>query len=107
MHGTDAAAEPDMALRAHKAVPGDRPHAVILLDALTPEALGMLLALYEHKIHAQGRIWGVDSFDQWGVELGKQIAKRVQPALEGGETAGLDPATTALVREIRARSAGD
>ncbi|HET9482726.1 MAG TPA: glucose-6-phosphate isomerase [Xanthomonadales bacterium] len=105
LHGTDAASEADPALRAQKATPGDRPHSVILLDELTPEALGMLLALYEHKVHAQGRIWGLNSFDQWGVELGKGIAKRLQPALEGGAMPdGVDAATASLIREIRARS---
>ena len=103
--GSRAEAEGDPALRAQKASPGDRPHSVILLDELTPESLGMLLALYEHKVHAQGRIWGVDSFDQWGVELGKTIAKGIEPALAGAPLPeGTDAATAALVREIVDRS---
>lgn len=86
-----------------RSCPGDRPHTVLLLDQLTPEALGMLLALYEHKVHAQGRIWGINSFDQWGVELGKRIAATVLPALETGEIpANMDPSTAALIQEIRA-----
>ncbi len=103
--GTDAPDERDAGLRAQRTLPGDRPHDVILLDALNPETFGMLLALYEHKVHAQGRLWGVNSFDQWGVELGKTIAKRVQPALESGTIPdALDPATASLIGEIRARS---
>ena len=105
LEGTRAEGEADASLRAQKTLPGDRPHSVLLLDELTPESLGMLLALYEHKVHAQGRIWGVDSFDQWGVELGKTIAKRIEPAVAGGELPeGTDPATAALVREIRDRT---
>ncbi|HVF34432.1 MAG TPA: glucose-6-phosphate isomerase [Candidatus Saccharimonadia bacterium] len=105
MLGTRAEDEPDAGLRAQKSSPGDRPHNIVLLDELSPESLGMLLALYEHKVHAQGRIWGVNSFDQWGVELGKKIAQRLQPAIEGGALpAGIDAATAALVREIRSRT---
>ncbi len=86
-----------------KRCPGDRPSTVLLLDRLTPEALGQLLALYEHKVHAEGVLLGINSFDQWGVELGKQIAKGVLPALEGGTLPeGTDASTVALVAEITA-----
>ncbi len=64
--------------------------------------LGQLIALYEHKVFVQGAIWNIDSFDQWGVELGKVLAKRVEPALtEGADVPGLDPSTTALVAKYR------
>ena len=65
--------------------------------------LGQLIALYEHKVFVQGAIWNIDSFDQWGVELGKVLAKRVEPALtEGVEVPGLDPSTRSLVATYRA-----
>ena len=73
------------------------------IAALAAVLLGMLLAAYEHKVHAQGAIWGVDSFDQWGVELGKAIARELLPAIEGGEAPrDVDASTSALLREIRA-----
>ena len=100
LQGTGPDAPPERACR------GGRPHTVLLLDELNPATLGMLLALYEHKVHAQGRLWGVDSFDQWGVELGKRIVADVLPALLGGALpADMDAATAELVREIRARTA--
>ncbi|MFB7658067.1 MULTISPECIES: glucose-6-phosphate isomerase [unclassified Streptomyces] len=91
----------------HKTFRGDRPTTTILARELTPSVLGQLIALYEHKVFVQGAVWGVDSFDQWGVELGKVLAKRVEPALtEGAEVPGLDASTKALVaayRELRGR----
>jgi glucose-6-phosphate isomerase len=91
----------------HKTFRGDHPTTTILASELTPSVLGQLIALYEHKVFVQGAIWNIDSFDQWGVELGKVLAKRVEPALtEGAEVPGLDPSTTALVakyRELRGR----
>ncbi|MEH0548244.1 glucose-6-phosphate isomerase [Streptomyces sp. B21-105] len=92
-------------LVAHKTFQGDHPTTTILATALTPSVLGQLIALYEHKVFVQGAVWNIDSFDQWGVELGKVLAKRVEPALtEGADVPGLDPSTTALVaayRELR------
>ncbi|WP_318204147.1 glucose-6-phosphate isomerase [Streptomyces sp. SCL15-4] len=92
----------------HKTFPGDRPTTTILARELTPSVLGQLIALYEHKVFVQGAVWNIDSFDQWGVELGKVLAKRVEPALtEGAEVPGLDASTKALVaryRELRGRS---
>ena len=84
-----------------KRYPGNRPSSVILLDELTPRALGMLLALYEHSVFVQSKIWGINAFDQWGVELGKQIATSLMPYVEGREKAddALDPVT----RELLAR----
>ena len=97
-HGTPAGTA------AERACPGDRPASMLLLDELGPESLGMLLAAYEHKVHAQGVLWGVNSFDQWGVELGKQIASGILPALDGGALPpDADAATRAAVAEIRKR----
>src|SRR4030095_8783574 len=87
-------------LAPQRTFPGDRPSAFILLDRLNPEALGALLALYEHKTFVEGVIWGINSFDQWGVELGKTLATRVLAELEGGPAGGRDasPAWPALRR---------
>ncbi|MFF4584667.1 glucose-6-phosphate isomerase [Streptomyces sp. NPDC001388] len=95
-------------LVAHKTFRGNHPTTTILARELTPSVLGQLVALYEHKVFVQGAVWNIDSFDQWGVELGKVLAKRVEPALtEGAEVPGLDASTRALVaryRELRGRS---
>ncbi|MBB5102081.1 glucose-6-phosphate isomerase [Streptomyces spectabilis] len=88
---------------AHRTFRGNHPTTTILARALTPSVLGQLIALYEHKVFVQGAIWNIDSFDQWGVELGKVLAKRVEPALtEGADVPGLDPSTKALVATYRA-----
>ncbi|MGW3246463.1 glucose-6-phosphate isomerase [Streptomyces sp. NPDC001070] len=91
----------------HRTFRGNRPTTTILAKELTPSVLGQLVALYEHKVFVQGAIWDIDSFDQWGVELGKVLAKRVEPALtEGAEVPGLDASTQALVagyRSLRGR----
>ncbi|MFI9231926.1 glucose-6-phosphate isomerase [Streptomyces rimosus] len=91
----------------HKTFQGNRPTTTILAKELTPSVLGQLIALYEHKVFVQGAVWNIDSFDQWGVELGKVLAKRVEPALtEGADVEGLDASTRALVatyREMRGR----
>jgi glucose-6-phosphate isomerase len=73
------------ALVPHKTFPGNRPSNMLMVERLTPRALGRLIALYEHKIFVQGVIWNIYSFDQWGVELGKQLAKVVLPELSGAE----------------------
>ena len=86
----------------HKTFPGNRPSTTILLDCLDPYHLGMLLALYEHKIFVQGVIWNVNSFDQFGVELGKELATPLVGALAGGTAPrGLDPSTKALLTRVR------
>jgi len=83
---------------AHAASPGNRPSSTLLIERLTPEALGQLLALYEHKVFVQGVIWNINSFDQWGVELGKSIAR----SLAGGAAPeGLDASTAALLERAR------
>ncbi|WP_370416686.1 glucose-6-phosphate isomerase [Streptomyces fradiae] len=87
----------------HKTFKGDHPTTTILADALTPSVLGQLVALYEHKVFVQGAVWNIDSFDQWGVELGKVLAKKIEPVLTqgtGGE--GLDSSTAGLVAAYRA-----
>ncbi|KQX53756.1 MULTISPECIES: glucose-6-phosphate isomerase [unclassified Streptomyces] len=86
----------------HKTFQGNHPTTTILADALTPSVLGQLIALYEHKVFVQGAIWNIDSFDQWGVELGKVLAKRIEPVLTGGEGGErLDSSTAGLVTAYR------
>jgi glucose-6-phosphate isomerase len=90
-------------LKAHRTFPGNRPSTTIALDALTPQSLGMIIALYEHKVFVQGLVWGVNSFDQWGVELGKELATSLLPALRGAsDAAGRDSSTAGLVAAYRA-----
>jgi glucose-6-phosphate isomerase len=86
----------------HKVMPGNRPTTFLLLPRLTPFALGSLVALYEHVTFTQGAIWGIDSFDQWGVELGKELAVKLAPVIAGEDAAEpLDASTAALVARIR------
>lgn len=86
----------------HKTFQGNHPTTTILSKELTPSVLGQLVALYEHKVFVQGAVWNIDSFDQWGVELGKVLAKRIEPALtEGTDVPDLDGSTTALVAKYR------
>ena len=88
----------------HRTFPGNRPSTVILAPELTPSVLGQLVALYEHKVLTQAAIWGIDPFDQWGVELGKTLAARVAPELTAAEPPELrhDASTNALIRRYRA-----
>ncbi|MEW6741344.1 MAG: glucose-6-phosphate isomerase [Planctomycetota bacterium] len=93
----------------HRTFPGNRPSNTLLLERLTPAALGKLVALYEHSVTTQGMIWGINSFDQWGVELGKELAQRITPQLTGAGESELDhdSSTNALIRryrELRARA---
>ena len=87
----------------HRVFEGNRPSNTLLLDRLTPEALGKLVALYEHSVFTQGTIWNIDSFDQWGVELGKVLAQRIIPELESKTEPKLnhDSSTNALIRRYR------
>ena len=87
----------------HRVFEGNRPSNVILADRLTPETLGKLVALYEHSVFTQGAIWNIDSFDQWGVELGKQLAQRIIPELESKEKPALahDSSTNNLINQYR------
>ena len=100
--GTDAAVAP------HRVMEGNRPTNVLLAEKLTPGVLGSLVALYEHSVFTQGAIWGIDSFDQWGVELGKALAKAIIPELESEQEPQLahDSSTNALIRRYRKHKAG-
>lgn len=99
----DAAIE---VLAPHKVFDGNRPSNTLLMNRLTPQTLGALVALYEHKIFVQGVIWGINSFDQWGVELGKQLASEILPRLSGSPSVSkLDPSTEQLLQWIQAHRA--
>ena len=91
----------------HRTFDGNRPSNTVLADSLTPQTLGALVALYEHSVFTQGTIWGIDSFDQWGVELGKVLAARIVPALTGAADpeSAQDSSTRALVARYRQRRA--
>jgi glucose-6-phosphate isomerase len=84
-------------------MPGNRPSSVLTALQLTPFALGSLVAAYEHKVMTVGTIWGIDSFDQWGVELGKELARRIaaEIAMPMGAPLTHDPSTNALIRRYR------
>jgi glucose-6-phosphate isomerase len=92
----------------HRVMQGNRPTNVLLAEILTPRLLGALVALYEHSVFTQGAIWGIDSFDQWGVELGKVLAVRIAPELESAGEPALthDSSTNALIRRYRRLKAG-
>jgi glucose-6-phosphate isomerase len=85
----------------HKHFPGNRPSTLLLLEALTPASLGALIALQEHRVFVSGAIWGINSFDQWGVELGKVLAKDLESRLDSGDAAGLDASTAGLLQRLR------
>ena len=88
-------------LAPQRAFAGNRPSTLVVLERLTPRTFGALIALYEHKTFVEGVIWGINSFDQWGVELGKVMANRILPELESGATGQHDPSTTALIQRLR------
>src|SRR5579885_647528 len=96
----EAEGTPDW-LVPHRVCEGNRPSNTILMDRLTPAALGKLVALYEHSVFTQGAIWNIDSFDQWGVELGKVLAQRIIPELEGNASLAHDSSTNALITRYR------
>ncbi len=87
----------------HKVMPGNRPSTTILAPKLTPSVIGQLIALYEHQVFVEGVVWGIDSFDQWGVELGKTQAVELQPVLTAADepAAQSDSSTDSLVRWYR------
>ena len=87
----------------HRTFPGNRPSSMLMADRLTPAVLGTLVALYEHAVFTQGVVWGINSFDQWGVELGKALAKRIVPELSGNSELTHDSSTNALIARYRAR----
>jgi glucose-6-phosphate isomerase len=86
----------------HRTFPGNRPSTTLLLDQLTPRSLGALIALYEHRVFTSGALWGINSFDQWGVELGKALCNDLLPRLASGDTSGLDASTAGLLAKLRA-----
>jgi glucose-6-phosphate isomerase len=96
------------AIVPHRVMEGNRPSNTILAERLTPHSLGALVALYEHSVFTQGAVWGIDSFDQWGVELGKALAKRIIPELQDEAEPELahDSSTNALIRRYRAARGG-
>ncbi|NGM90766.1 glucose-6-phosphate isomerase, partial [Parapusillimonas sp. SGNA-6] len=85
----------------HRNFPGNRPSSFFVFEQLTPESLGAFLALYEHRVFTSGALWGINSFDQWGVELGKVLARDIEPRLASGDTRGLDPSTAGLLARLR------
>ena len=89
-------------LARHRTFPGNRPSTTLLLERLTPHSLGALVALYEHRVFVAGALWGINSFDQWGVELGKAMASDLLPRLTSGDTSGLDASTAGLLARLRA-----
>jgi glucose-6-phosphate isomerase len=86
----------------HKHFTGNRPSTFLLLDELTPASLGALIALQEHRVFVSGAVWGINSFDQWGVELGKVLAKDIHARIVSGDAYGLDASTAALLARVRA-----
>jgi glucose-6-phosphate isomerase len=91
-----------VALAPHKVFSGDRPSTTVAYRKLDPRTLGRLVALYEHQVFVQGAIWGINSFDQWGVELGKELASRLLPVVKGADLDGLDASTRGLIGHLRA-----
>ena len=84
----------------HRHFPGNRPSTFFVLERLDPASLGALVAMYEHRVFVSGALWGINSFDQWGVELGKQLARNLVPRLSSGDTGGLDASTAGLLRRL-------
>ena len=102
MKGQGKSAREIESLAPHKVFPGNRPSNTILYRRLDPQTLGRIIALYEHKVFVQGTIWGINSFDQWGVELGKTLATQLLPIVQGKAPAtGRDASTAGLVEQIR------
>ena len=102
MQAAGLAATELAALAPYRVFPGNQPSTTLLLDRLDPRTLGQLIALYEHKVFALGILWNLNSFDQWGVEFGKQLADRLLPLLEGQAPAtGLDSSTAGLIAAVK------
>ncbi|HCP54359.1 MAG TPA: glucose-6-phosphate isomerase, partial [Pseudomonas sp.] len=94
-------------LAPHKVIPGNRPSNTLVLERISPRRLGALVALYEHKVFTQSVIWGINAFDQWGVELGKELGKGVYSRLTGAEASTAeDQSTQGLIEFFRARHRG-
>ncbi len=92
---------PPEVIARHRTFPGNRPSLSLLLDEVNPRSLGALVALHEHRTFVSGALWGINSFDQWGVELGKVMCKELLPRLASGDTTGLDVATAAMIERLR------
>ncbi len=90
----------DRANNPHKDYRGNQPSTTMLFNELTPRMLGKLIALYEHKVFVMGTIWNINSFDQWGVELGKIMAKQVDKAIDDKQVTGFDTSTNELLRRV-------
>ena len=90
-----------LTLARHRTFPGNRPSTTLVLDQLTPRSLGALIALYEHRVFTSGAVWGINSFDQWGVELGKALCSDLLPRLGSGNASGLDASTAGLLKRLR------
>jgi glucose-6-phosphate isomerase len=88
-------------LARHRTFPGNRPSTTLVLDELTPRSLGALIAMYEHRVFTSGALWGINSFDQWGVELGKALCNGLLPRLASGDASGLDASTAGLLARLR------
>ncbi|WP_284615792.1 glucose-6-phosphate isomerase [Aquabacterium humicola] len=96
-------ASPDLdreVLARHRSFPGNRPSTTLVLDQLTPRALGALIAMYEHRVFTSGATWGINSFDQWGVELGKALCNNLLPRITSGDASGLDGSTAGLLHHL-------
>lgn len=90
-------------LARHRTFPGNRPSTTLVLGALTPRSLGALIAMYEHRVFTSGAVWGINSYDQWGVELGKALCADLLPRLApNGGLDGLDASTAGLIQRLRA-----
>jgi glucose-6-phosphate isomerase len=87
-------------LARHRSFPGNRPSSTLLLERLTPRSLGALVALYEHRVFTSGVVWGINSYDQWGVELGKALCNALLPRFESGDVSGLDGSTAGLLERL-------
>jgi len=85
---------------AHRTFPGNRPSITLAYPKLTPFVLGQIIALYEHRVFVEGVIWGINSFDQWGVELGKELSNRLLPMVQGAKSNGKDASTRGLLRKL-------
>ena len=98
---TAAAGADPASIARHRSFPGNRPSTTLVLEALTPRSLGALIAMYEHRVFTSAAIWGLNAFDQWGVELGKALAAELLPRLDSGDASGLDGSTAGLLARLR------
>jgi len=94
--------EPEV-LSRHRSFRGNRPSTTFVLEQLDPYSLGALVAMYEHRVFTSAAVWGINAYDQWGVELGKALCSQLLPRLDSGDVAGLDASTAGLLRMLRSR----